>query len=344
MWLKTFLGLIAFVMFPSFLAAAALDSTAPDPFLDRAIPPPAKVTSYLYIDHIRAMQAVVGKPMIFPIGFLDFLAKTKPYSPGLLQTAAEVALDEKETTLRKYLKTRERELLFTINYDAARGAMLVDFSWRRPVTHSGRELVDLLVENAPTPMTQLDYGSKSKDAWRMAFDEMISRPENYAKGWKLRLGQDLANGSFSFGNFIGDAVVVGQLHDNAGQSHLLVLADCRPMAFPGPDPLVTYYLFDADGKLEDGGYFEAGSIWSLPTVKFEPGKKRAVLETVFHPLVFTETATGKKTTLQSSFHTGDTWDYILQVKDGKLAASLYMNGRLLALPRDYMTPLRHLTD
>jgi hypothetical protein len=332
-----------------FLAAvSALESwgglaSASDLFLDRTIPAPSNNKSYLLLDRLDALQPVIGKKVIFPPGFVDFVSREKLRPACLINFGP----DKKKFTIRDYLNgTSQESADLTWKYDEAQDAVIFDFAWRLPVSHPGRELVDQLGKLSPLPMNQLPESSARKlDTWRLALNELMSEPENFPHAWKVRLEDGCTNWlSLANSRFFGDDGVHAHiLKDADGKEHLLVLNYHEPLMTPGPNPSITYYLFAADGQWEDGGRFEAGTIFTPPAIKFEPDKNRATIEVVDHPLEFM-TKNGPE--IVNPNRPIATYDFYLKINRGKLTASFLKNGSPLS-PTDYaigVTPLHHLGD
>jgi len=323
--------------------------SADDSFLDQAIPVPPEIKSSRYLDHLQAIAPVVGKKTVLPPGLADYLSIEKPdLGMHLLLSNGKT-----EITKRDYLNQARGDLGLDWKYDAAQDAVVLDFAWHQPDSRPAPELVVQLLTLSPVPMKKLMFDSKRKltplDPWRVALNGLMSTPENYPHTWKVRLA-DGCCGMCSLANseFFGDSegIFTHVLKDAGGTKHLLVLNYHAPLSTPGPNPSLTYYLFSGDGRWEDGGLFEAGTIWMPPAIRFDEDHKRATLEMTFKPLQFTDTATGKVTTLSSSYHTGDKWDYFLEIRGEKLSGTLFKNGNAVGFGNDApgVTPLRHLGE
>ncbi|MEJ0001409.1 MAG: hypothetical protein WDO13_21130 [Verrucomicrobiota bacterium] len=118
---------------------------APDAFLDRRMAEPPEITSFVYLDFVKELQAVTPRPVIFPDGFMAFVTRRSPTLSGCFgQTYSRDAF-----TLRDYLNDARMNLHLAWRYDAARDAIVMDFPWLRPVTHPAGELLGALVADAP---------------------------------------------------------------------------------------------------------------------------------------------------------------------------------------------------
>jgi hypothetical protein len=334
------------IFFVTIFGCGPVLASSDESFLDRRIPFPPENNSCLYLDQLQAIAPVIGKKVIFPTGLIDYVSRAKLNRPSFFHISGS---DDHKSTIRDYLNQSQGVVGLNWKYDMAQDAVVYDFAWHQSVSRSGKELVDQLGRLAPAPLDSLHFNSKLElDPWRLSLNELMSEPENFPQDWKVRL-EDGCSMEFSLGNSIGfgdaDAVYSHILKDSEGKEHLLVLNSHRPLTTKGRSAFV-YYLFSADGKWEDGGIFQAGGPFDLPTIKFEPEKNRAMIEIKFTPLKLTD-STGKVTTLPSGYHIGDTLDYLLEINHGKLAASIWTNVSPLPAPLDEtfgVTPLRHLGD
>jgi hypothetical protein len=290
---------------------------------------------------------VIGKKVIFPPELLAYASQEKLNMSGFRFFGGEFAWYH-PFTVRDYLNERQGIVGLDWKYDAKQDAVIFDFPWHRPVSHSGQELVEQIGSLSPTPFDSLpwDGGRPKLDPWRQALDELMSEPDNFPHAWKVRLEDGCsAFGSFATFDLFGtDGAFSRILKDADGEEHLLILHHHPQMGTKGPHGTFVCYLFAADGKWEDGGIFDAGGPFCPPTVLF--GSGQAIIEINFEPLKITDT-TGKVTTLTSGYHTGDKLDYVLEINHGKLAAFVSTNVSPLPDPLDETfgtTPLRHLGD
>lgn len=349
---------------PLLVAAVAIASLgvwralAPDTFLNQKVDRTqtfpycgGRIGSYL--NRLEAIQPVVGKKVIFPPGLIEYATQEKLGMPELIWFGGQIAWYQR-FTIRDYLNDMRVIVGLNWRYDAAQDAVVFDFAWHRPVTHSGEELVNQIGELSPAPSTSLGwYGHQLElDPWRQDLDELMSEPGNFPHTWKARL-QDCCSdlGSMTDSIGFGDNIYSHILKDADEKDHLLVLHSHHPLSNKGPGWTFTYYLFAADGKWEDAGIFEM-DIWPPPAVlfttvnvlapdgKIQSGNVRAVIVT--NPKSMQTTDYPAK-----DYPGGNALDYLLEINHGKLTASLYKDGMPLN-PMKYtevnVTPLRHLGD
>jgi hypothetical protein len=315
-------------------------------YRDQKYPYPPEVRSGIYLDQLEAIAPVIGKKVIFPPGLLAYASQEKLTMPGLRFFGGEFPWYHL-FTVRDYLNQRLGILGLDWKYDAKQDAIIFDFAWHRPVSHSGQELVEQIGSLSPAPFESLRWdGHRRKlDPWRQALDELMSEPDNFPHAWKVRLQECCSfSGSMWDSTCFEDNIYSQLLKDTDGQEHLLVLNYRGPLTTKDRR-IFAYYLFAADGKWEDGGSFEAGGPYCPPTVRF--GSDQAIIEIDFKPLKLTNSATGEVTTLTSSLHIGDYLDYVLEIDHGKLAAFVSTNVSPLPDPLSETfgtTPLRHLGD
>jgi len=321
-----------------------------DPVLDRKIPVPAQTWGPRYLDQLEAIAPIVGKKVIFPAGLVDYASREKLGMPGFPVYIFRNSRENYFYTVRDYLNERRALVGLKSRYDATQDAIIFDFAWHRPVSRSAPELVDEIGKLSPAPEKSLQWknGQLELDPWRKAVDELMSEPGNFPHAWKIRL-----QGCCSYCGSTNDSVVFDDnvyshiLKDADGKDHLLIFNSHRPLTTKSGHGSFVCYLFSADGTWEDGGIFAMGGPYCPPTVRFEPEKNRAVIEIDFEPLKITDSATGKVTTLASALHVGDALQYSLEVKQGKLADSIWTNVSPMPSPLDEtfgVTPLRHLGD
>lgn len=282
------------------------------------MPVPAVVSDYVYLDHIKALQATVGKPIIFPSGFIEFVERDH-----LKMVWKSGEWSDRKYSIRKYLDETGEELGLNWHYDVGHDAVAIDFPWHKTGSRTGRDLVAAVIGNAPAPGEEIPFGKDTKpDLWTPAFDELLSQPENFPEAWKTQVVAACTERAAGLG-FICDNLFVNTLKDGTGRSHLLVLACSMPLAIPGPAPRVAFYLFDSDGKWEDGGTFEAGNCYYWPTFKLEPKKDCMTVETVRDNGRF-----------GLPVKDATRYDLRLTIKTGKVKADLWKND-VPAIPADY---------
>jgi hypothetical protein len=305
------------------LVAANTISAAQDTdVLDHPVAVPAEAASPIYRDHVEAvrkMAAELGKKLILPEGLLEFLTK---FNGGNHDFGMGGFMGGKMTTkmtIRDYFAYYGHgSLLLDWKYDASREAIVLDFPWHKTNFKDGRSLIDILKK-----------GASSKDlktgVWAQSFDELLSRPENFSQAWKVRMIEDSQS---VFGPGLPppvDNLFVGVLREMDGREHFLALNIASQPVIPS-NAFLLWYLFDANGRWEDGGECGAGGQFTRIKVKLD--EKRQVLS-------------------YEILSNGPLCTYLFSVQNGKLSFSVLEDGKPLD-PAGYknagVTPFRDLSD
>lgn len=209
----------------------------PDMFLDTTVPELPRTVSWL--DNLHQMEQVTGKHLVTPQGMMDFLS-VHP-TPWLSFPKSG------EGTIRGYLDQSAKFMGMRWSYDAKKDAIVLDFNWRREAPGSDADILQHLV-------------SDDRATREYAFNVLLSKPENYAAGWKVRvMGDSTESMGFPLSAKLYN-IYAGRITDENGQPCLLVVNLHPPMMIPGVF-YVSYYLFDEQGKFQDGGVYDAGSVW-----------------------------------------------------------------------------------
>lgn len=209
----------------------------PDMFLDATVPELPRTVSWL--DCLHQMEQVTGKHLVTPPDMMRFLSIHPPRWMSLSKSGGG--------TMREYLDRNARCMGMRWNYDAKKDAIVLDFDWRREDSRSDAEIMQQIV-------------SDDRTTRESAFNVLLSKPENYADGWKVRVIGNGANGmGFPMTARLYN-LYSGLLTDESGRPFLLVVNLHEPMMIPGVY-YVSYYLFDEKGKFQDGGVYDAGTSW-----------------------------------------------------------------------------------
>ncbi len=288
--------LIAFLVgsLPGSLPATAGLAPAPDAFLDQPIPVKAlKInpdnSTWLqfntYAEQVAKIKETVPKPIILPDGVVDFVTSI---DKGYFTTCGFGMMFGSITnvpTNRNFLNAACPRLEMAWSYNSTRNAIVLDFPWRRDDSRSSAELLDVLEHTA---VLQADESSSSgtysaglnqryfwehhqldpDDKWRIAFDALLSKPENATSAWKVRLADDLRR-DYGLPTLVAN-LLTGRMQDEHDTEHILIVNSQPEFSNPGPVGSISYYIFDTKGKFEQGGLCSIGyrcmdaSVWLDP--------------------------------------------------------------------------------
>ena len=232
---------------------------------------------------LQVLRAVVPKTIIMPGGM-----PIPNGNPLLNPTEAEVKTagsgyrfdpdpgDKKPFTVRDFLNDVTKYLELTWSYDATRDAVVLDFAWRVNDARSNEEVLETLLKTVP-PEDEKHVGSRAvdpTDSWRVAFNALLSKPENYSKGGQMRWEAD-AICSFMF---LEQPVnlFTGKVLDEAGAVHFLILNTKHPLDAPS-DTIISFYLFSEAGKFEHGGLFYSEDRYGFTKATVSTDQKRLIV-------------------------------------------------------------------
>ena len=149
------------------------------------------------------------------------------------------------------------------NYDTASGTIFVVPEWKRTDSRSEKELIQIVGQTLPvrwdalltsaTP-NRLGGHSLALDAWRIAFDALLSKPDNYPTAGTLRVYHD-SHGHMSFCPFPVQNDFTGPIQGDHGEQEILVLNEQVSMSNKDSAGDLAYYLFNEDGKFLKGGVY-----------------------------------------------------------------------------------------
>jgi hypothetical protein len=262
----------------------ANQAQVPDAFLDQ----PIGVTQYMltgYSEQLSQMQKIVSKPIIVPDGVVDFVTRI---NKGYFVTSTGIGAgpDASKDTKRGFLNMSCPRLGLAWNYDPARDAIVLDFPWRRDDSRTPQQLIDFLTHSRipRAPTEQLDpqawYYMKyhwlaPDDSWRIAFDALLTKPENFPNVWKLRLGEDMRSTNFAL--MPVNNLLTSKMKDAEGAEHILIVNSQPEFSNPGPVGSISYYVFDLNGKFEQGGLCSIGYRCMDASVWLDPAGKQLTL-------------------------------------------------------------------
>jgi hypothetical protein len=252
-------GFVIFLLATTVLHAA---NAAPDAFLDQPLPSQFLVSSEglsqqaqipkSHVERLHNLHTALAKPIVLPDGLADFLAekdRTTDWKKGNVLLLAEgwsQSLPGKPT-LRAYASDTFAHLNLDWTFDPKQDAIVARFRWPMDDPRSGAELIQILGSTSPAAL----IGVSTNNPWQIAFNALLSKPENFARVWPLRFCADQRQIFSSSVSTVGMAT--GKIKDDAGAEHFLIVTDQAEMCNPGPEGSFAYYLFDLKGRFEFGG-------------------------------------------------------------------------------------------
>lgn len=248
------------VLLAASLVCGRAFASADDSFLHQPFP------SYLfkaktYPDGVRELSQIIQKPVIIPDGVADFAKEINGWNIGVrIPVFIRIGRAHETPTLRDVLDQTSSSLGMGWTYDKTKDRVALDFSWCRNDARSGTELVRIL-QNTPAAVSQQDqryYWNhltlSPNNTWQIAFDALLSKPENSPSAWKVRLADDLKR------DILPCPVInllSAKIKDQAGSEHLIILNDQPAFMNPG-EGTFCYYVFNLNGKFEQGGVYGSG--------------------------------------------------------------------------------------
>ena len=162
-------------------------------------------------------------------------------------------------------------------YDAKQDVIDLDPVWHRSDPRSAKNLADALVGTKPVPANQLPAGEvnlvgghgRARDDWRLAFDALLSRPENFPLAGALRLYHDTHGHSRGMAPLAVVNRFACKLPDDDGRLKILILNGQDSMMNKEDPGDLAYYLFDAEGRFLRGGVYAMTEGWTGAITKVE---------------------------------------------------------------------------
>jgi hypothetical protein len=237
---------------------------ADDAFLEKPIVfatyPPDGPRLPSYSDHVNRLSQSIGKRIVLPEGAMAFADDVSKWKVGTGFCTWGGLGPENFATARQLLDRDCKTLGMKWHYDAASDSIAFDFAWRKDVPMPQLELRAALLNPAVLSGSSFDVGAfhyaiTNPDALPAAtLDALISKPENFPKAWPIRFAEDIRR---SVLNTPSDNLFTGKIEDQGGHEHLLVLNE-RPFPMNPGEGTMTYYVFDAMGRFEQGGVMSGG--------------------------------------------------------------------------------------
>ena len=225
-----------------------------------------KITSFT--DWAAKLHEYTGKTVVLPEGVAAALSKA-PATDAMFGTPLYY-LDKSGRKISQPLKLSyflncfRTNIGLNLRYDTGKDAFILNFPWETNDDRPNAELIKVLNQTKPPELTP-DYRMASKpDPWRKAFDGLIGKPENRPTAWVVRwVGERMQPWGY-----LGpaDNLFTGQMLDEAGQPHFVILNDLLSNMSPGTDHM-AYYFFDHTGKIEAAGIVNMGGTNMQPPPK-----------------------------------------------------------------------------
>ncbi|MEO6053594.1 MAG: hypothetical protein ABIP97_06240, partial [Chthoniobacterales bacterium] len=151
--------------------------------------------------------------------------------------------------------TPEKENTF-VNYPYL-DATFLDLNWKRNDSRSCKELINALLAAKPTPWDQLppaitpgsNANARELDNWRVAFNALLSKPENLSWAGSLRVYHD-THGRRTSLPFIN--LFTGKVRDGNGRVEILIINGQETLSNKEDAGHIACYIFDEDGRFIKG--------------------------------------------------------------------------------------------
>ena len=170
---------------------------------------------------------------------------------------------EKNKKIRELFERLCFSLGLAWRYDATRDLILLNPQWQRDDPRSDEQLVDVLDSVKPVPWTALKPSvtpnrvgghGQELDAWRIAFEALLSKPDNFPFAGTLRVYGD-THGHGDVSPFPVINLFTGKIRSTNGDSFTVVLNGQIQMTNKGNPGDIFYFLFDEKGAFVRGGVY-----------------------------------------------------------------------------------------
>jgi hypothetical protein len=289
------------ILLTASIACGLASASADDSFLQQ----PFK--SYLfesktYPDGVRELSRIIQKPVTIPDGAADFVKEINGWNIGFrIPNYSRIGRTNQTPTMRDVLDQTSSSLGMGWRYDASKDRVVLDFSWCREDPRTSAELLDVLEHSAPLSFaseiisstgTSTTYKANPNqtyfwdhhhldpnDKWRIAFDALLSKPENFRAVWKLRFADDMKRQCGYPEPVIN--LLSAKIQDQDGGEHLIILDD-QPCPMNPGEGTMTYYVFDLNGKFEQGGIYNGGYRCHCASAWVEASATQVTVHTFFN--------------------------------------------------------------
>ena len=187
-------------------------------------------------------------------------------------------------TIRNFLNDATKYLELTWSYDATHDAVVLDFAWRVSDARTSAEIMETLLKTVPPEDEKRVYSKTvdpKTDPWRLAFNALLSKPENYSKAGQMRWKADGAYCLFLVTPQLIN-LFTGKVLDEAGASHFLILNIQYGPITPSA-PSISFYFFSGTGKFEHGGLFYSENRYGATRAEFVTDQKRLFVHNSLNP-------------------------------------------------------------
>ena len=253
------------------------ESPKADAFLDQPFP-----ASVPWETHVEPPPGVPGPTQTFQVlkvpsfwGGVQLLGKMSGKTVRLPEGLSEWPDERSESnwglsfgatnkgTVREMFNRLCLSLNLVWRYDTKQDVIDLDPVWRRSDPRSAKDLADVLVGTKPVPENQLPAGEinlvggrgRARDDWRLAFDALLSRPENFPLTGALRLYHDTHGHSRGMAPLAVVNRFAGKLPDGNGHLEILILNGQQIGSNKDNPGDLAYYLFDEEGQFLRGGVY-----------------------------------------------------------------------------------------
>ena len=262
------------------LLSRPADSTErADAFLDRPFPadlkldtfsaPPAdgkgpninypglKLTSFQ--SGVEALGKLSGKKVVLPDGIQKWLKEHSDENWGMSFGVA------KNQSVRELFERLCLTLGVVWRYDPQQDAIILNFNRYQNDPRSAKELVAIVAGQKPPPWEQLKMETnpngvgghgKALDEWRIAFDSLLSKPENFLTAGTVRIYHENHIGEMMHFPVIN--LLTGTMRDQNGRDVILVINGPIQMSNKDSPGDIAYYLFSEEGRFIRGGVYSMG--------------------------------------------------------------------------------------
>jgi hypothetical protein len=241
-----------------------------------SVPPaPSPGTPMTYLQRLERLEKEVGEPVEFqPSDFVSFLidynAGKRDFGVVWMADAGLPAPGAKA----KFLDDECGYLGLQWHEDVARHVVVLRPSWCRDDPRDARDLMRVLTQERPTSVNDetILTGQGKFDAWRIAYDALLTKPENFPAAWRLRTKEQISP-SIHIGIQCNEPIpnsFAEAINDDSGRRALIIIdrLSSQPLTENHSLPLgpiswtwhlvshySTYHVFDENGRLLDEGYF-----------------------------------------------------------------------------------------
>jgi hypothetical protein len=255
-----------------------------------------------YPDGVQELSGIVQKPVAIPDGVAGFVDEINGWNIGFrIPIWMRIGRGNETLTIRSVLDQTSCRMGMGWRYDASKDRVVLNFSWCREDPRTSTELLDVLehstalsfaseiISSTATSTTSKPNPNQTyfwdhhhldpSDKWRIAFDALLSKPENFRAVWKLRFADDMKRQIFYPEPVIN--LLCAKIKDQAGVEHVIIQDD-QPCPMNPGEGTIAYYVFDLNGKFEQGGIFSGGYRCHSASAWVEPGAAQVIVRTFFN--------------------------------------------------------------